>query len=44
MFWFELGRKTGRKEALEEIHKALGLDEYIAKRIEQHEEQQHDQG
>jgi hypothetical protein len=39
--WFDLGKIAGRKEMLEEIHKALGIDEAIAKAISTHEEQNH---
>lgn len=40
--FFELGKKTGRKELLDEIHKALGIDEAIAQALTLHEEQSHE--
>lgn len=39
---FELGRKTGAKEAREQILEALGIYDLVAKAIEQHEESHDD--
>lgn len=38
---FKVGRAAGRKEMLEEIQRALGIDELVAKEIERHEQQMH---
>jgi hypothetical protein len=38
---YELGLKKGREEALEEVRKALGIDELIAKLLDAHLEQEH---
>ena len=39
---YALGLKVGKEKAFEELIKALGLDELIAKAIALHEEQYHD--
>ena len=38
---FELGRKEGRKDVIDEIIKALDLDERIATAIARHEQHFH---
>ena len=39
---FRLGQKNGREQMLDEIAKALGIDERIAKAIAVYEEQRYD--